>query len=260
MTAPSVPGVGTGRLLARTAAAEWTRLWTVRATWWCLAAAAVTTAGIDAVAGAEAAADPPSGSGAWAAVAVPVLPAQFALLTLVLLAVTSDHATGGIVPTLQWTPRRGVLLAARTLVPVAVATVLGVAIALAGAMAAFAAPHPEITLSWDDGPGVLADVALVLAAGTALAAGLGFLLRGTAGALVAAFLLLLVLPLLLPAVGAGWSVAVAEVLPGSGAAFLLLGGEGPGMTRSSSVAVLLAWAAGALLLGLLRLVRADADR
>jgi hypothetical protein len=44
-----------------------------------------------------------------------------------------------------------------------------------------------------------------------------------------------------------------------GAAFLLLG-EVPGMTGSSSVTVLLAWAAAAVALGGLRLVRDDANR
>ena len=39
---------------------------------------------------------------------------------------TSDHGTGGIVPTLQWTPRRGVLLTARTAVIVVTTTVFGV--------------------------------------------------------------------------------------------------------------------------------------
>ena len=50
--------------------------------------------------------------------------------------------------------------------------------------------------------------------------------------------------------------SLASVLPGSGAAFLLLG-EVPRMTEASSVTVLLAWAGGALLLGWLRL---SADR
>jgi hypothetical protein len=70
---------------------------------------------------------------------------------------------------------------------------------------------------------------------------------------------MLVLPILLPQFGYAWLSAVAEVLPGSGAAFLLLG-EVPGMTEASSVAVLLGWAGGALLLGWWRLLRDDANR
>ncbi|MEV1113794.1 hypothetical protein AB0I91_01895 [Actinosynnema sp. NPDC049800] len=47
-----------GRVFARACAAEWTRLWTVRATWWFLAAAAVTMVGIATIAGLEAASNP----------------------------------------------------------------------------------------------------------------------------------------------------------------------------------------------------------
>ncbi|MGS2619867.1 hypothetical protein ACVCAH_36125 [Micromonospora sp. LZ34] len=130
---------------------------------------------------------------------------------------------------------------------------------LASALAAFAAARPGLSLPLVDGLGVLATVAFVFAAGTALAVGLGFLLRNTAGALVAVFLLMLVLPLLLPQFGYRWMSALADVLPGSGAAFLLLG-EVPGMTTASSSAVLLGWAAGVLLLGWLRLMRDDANR
>jgi ABC-2 type transport system permease protein len=70
---------------------------------------------------------------------------------------------------------------------------------------------------------------------------------------------MLVLPLLLPQFGYEWMSALAEVLPGSGAAFLLLG-EVPGMTAVSSVTVVLGWAGGALLLGWLQLIRNDANR
>ena len=110
MTAPSTApvvqrtyGVSVTRLLVRTGAAEWTRLWTVRTTWGFLAAAAVVMIGIGTIAGLEAAAEPvpPQGDPAWAIAPFAAMPAQFALLALALLAVTADYATGGIVPTLQ---------------------------------------------------------------------------------------------------------------------------------------------------------------
>jgi hypothetical protein len=263
-TATAVRGrdeLSAGRVLARTCAAEWTRLWTVKPTWWFLAAAVVAMVGIGAIAGFEAAAsaDPPQDEPAWGVVSIATMPGQFALLALVAIAVTSDYATGGIVPTLQWTPRRGVLFLARTAVPVVVATTLGALLAVCSAVAALAAGPPGITLPWDEGLDVLGTIALVVAAGTGLAAGLSFLLRNTAGVLVSVFLLMLVLPILLPQFGYEWLSAIAETLPGSGAAFLLLGGV-PGMSQTSSVAVLLGWAGGALLLGWLRLLRDDANR
>jgi ABC-2 type transport system permease protein len=249
------------RVLARTCAAEWTRLWTVRTTVLFLAAAAVVMVGIGTAAGFDVATDavPPPGDPAWAIVPVTAMPAQFALLALALTAVTSDYATGGIVATLQWTPRRTVLLVARLVVTVGTATTLGVLLGLGSALAAYAAARPSLTLPVDEGLDVLGTLALVFAAGTALAVGLGFVLRNTAGALVTVFLLMLLLPLLLPQFGYGWMAELAQVLPGTGAAFLLLG-EVPGMTHTSSVATLLVWAGGLLLLGWLRLLRDDANR
>lgn len=252
--------VSSGRVFARTCAAEWTRLWTVKATWWFLAAAAVLTIGIGTIAGADAASerDLPPTEPAWLVSAVSALPAQFALLALALLAVTSDYASGGIVPTLQWTPRRPILFVARAVVAAGTATVAGVLLALASAVAAFVAARSALAMPVAEGVDVLGSVAFVYGTGTALAIGLGFLLRNAAGGLVTGFLVMLLLPIMLPQFGYAWLTALAEIMPGSGAAYLLLG-EVPGMTTASSITTLLAWAGGALLLGWLRLTRTDAN-
>jgi ABC-2 type transport system permease protein len=251
--------VGPARVFARTCAAEWSRLWSVQATWWFLAAAGAVMIGIGAIAGLESASDTPTSDPAWIASTVTAMPGQFALLALALIGTTSDYGTGGIVPTLQWTPRRGVLFLARTTVAMASATALGVLITAAAALAAFASAHPGLALPLDAGLDALGTVAFVVAAGSGLAVGLGFLLRHTAGVLVTVFLLMLVLPLLLPQFGYEWTSEIAQRLPGSGAAYLLLGGV-PGMTQTSSVVTLLVWALGALVLGWLRLARDDANR
>lgn len=254
--------VSTGRLFARTCAAEWTRLWTVKATWWFLAAAAVTMVGLGAVAGFDAGGDPAAAQGdpAWLAAKFTAMPAQFALLALVLMAVTSDYATGGIVPALQWTPRRGVLFLARTIVAAGTATGVGVLLALASALTGYLAARPVLRLPLDEGVDVLATVAFVFAAGTTLAAGLGFLLRNTAGALVTVFLLILVLPMLLPQFGYDWLTDVADLLPGTNALFLLFGEPtSRGMTEASAMITMLVWAGAAVVLGWLRLMRADAN-
>ena len=253
--------VPAGRAFARACAAEWSRLWTVKATWWFLAAGITAIVGIGLIAGFETAAEAPSSppDPAWRISTVALMPGQFALLAIALTAVTADYATGGIVPALQWTPRRGVFLAARVVVVVATVSVLGTLVAAASALAAFAAAHPGLALPLDEGLDALGTVALVVAAGSCLATGLGFLLRNTAGGLVTVFLLMLVLPLFLPQFGLAWTSELAQWLPGSGAAFLLLG-EVPGMTTASSVAVLLGWAGGALLLGGSRLIKDDANR
>ena len=255
--------VSAGAVFARTCAAEWSRLWTVRATWWLVAAAAVIMNGIAVTAGFSAAGqpDPPYGDPAWGVAPFVVLPAQFALLTLALMAVTSDYATGGIIPALQWTPRRGVLFLARAIVAAGTATGLGVLFAFTASVAGYAAARPVLTLPVDDGLETLSTVAGVLAAETLLAVGLGFLLRSTAGALVSVFLLLLVLPGLLPQLGYAWLTDLADLLPGTGALFLLSGEpEDRGLTNVSSAITVAVWAASALLLGWLRLARDDAGR
>ena len=262
-TTSTMPGaadhVPTRRVLARTCAAEWTRLWTVKSTWWFLAAAALIMVGLGTIAGFDAGGDA-QGDAAWLAARFTTVPSQFALLALALMAVTSDYATGGIVPALQWTPRRSVLFVARAVVVVGAATTLGVLLGLASSLAAFAAARPVLRLPVAEGIDVLSTVGFVFAAGTALAVGLGFLLRSTAGALVSVFLLLLVLPALLPQFGYEWLTAVADRLPGVGSLFLLTGEPNSrGITETSAAVTMLVWAVSALLLGWLRLRRDDVD-
>lgn len=250
----------TGQVFLRTCAAEWTRLWSVRSTWWFLLAATVVMLGLGTLLGFESAADPSEvqGEPAWLTAQYIVMPAQFALLALVLMAVTADYATGGIVPALQWTPRRTTLVVARVLVTVAVATAIGLVLAVGAALLAHTTASGALTLRAEDGLDMVGTVAFVLATGTLMAAGLGFLLRNTAAVLIAAFLLMLVLPALLPNFG-DWLAEVAQRLPGSGALHLLFG-DLPGMTTTSAIVVLLAWSLGAVVLGWLRMVRDDATR
>lgn len=250
--------VPTGRVFARACAAEWTRLWTVRTSWLILGAGALVMVGIAVAAGGSAASDPEAvGDSAWMAAEFTTLPGQFAFLTLALLLVTSDYATGAIVPALQWTTRRAVLFVARTVVAVGVATLAAVLLALAAVLAALLASRSALELP-ADGADVLATVALVVSAGSALAVGLGFLLRSTAAVLVSVFLVMLVLPLMLPNLPLSWGDDVARRLPGTGVVYLLFG-EIDAMSTTSAVVVLLVWAGAALLLGLVRLLRTDAN-
>ena len=244
-------------VLTRTVHAEWLRLRTVRASWWFLAAGVVSMLGIATIAGLEerAEAGGPAAS-AWLAAVITTMPGQFAFYGLVLLAVTADYSSGGIIPTLQWTPRRMVLFVARTLVPVVVATAAAVLLALAATTLVWAMV-PEFTMPWAEAD-VLGTVALVVGSGCLLSVGLGFLFRSTAGGLVTVFLVMLVLPLILPQFGYDWMLDIAQVLPGYGAAYLLFG-EDMGITTTWAVTVLAAWGLGALALGAVRLVTQDAD-
>jgi ABC-2 type transport system permease protein len=180
---------------------------------------------------------------------------QFALLVLALLAVTQEYASGVIGPTLQWTPRRGVLLAARAGVAAAVVTVVGVLLALVTDLVALLI-DPDLTLSAGEAADSLARVAAVLVAGSVLAVGVGLLLRSTAGALATVFLIQLVLPFLLPSFGVQWMADLGELLPGTAAIWVLLGE--PEMTATQATALLVGWSGAALVAGGWSLLRRDA--
>ena len=250
---------GTLVVFGRAAAAEWLRLRTVRTTWWCLLAAAVTIVGIGATLAFEVSSDPTELAGeempAVLAGQFGVMLGQFALLVLVLLAVTQEYASGSIGPTLQWTPRRGVLLAARVTVPVVVATVAGVLLAAVTDVLAWLIATP-LTRSLADMAESLGRIAAVLTAGGLLAVGVGLLLRSTAGALATVFLLQLVLPFLLPAFGVQWMVDLSLLLPGSGAIWTLI--EEPEMSATRATVLLVGWAGAALVAGGWSLLRRDA--
>ena len=258
MTAVAVPvqEPGTLTVYGRAAAAEWLRLRTVRTSWWCLLAATVTVVGIGVIMAFDAENVTASGElpPATSAGEFGVLLGQFALLVMVLLAVTQEYASGSITPTLQWTPRRGVLLAARVSVPVLAAAVAGVLLALVADVSAWLIA--DLSFSFGDVADSLGRIAAVLVAGGVLAIGVGLFLRSTAGALAAVFLLQLVLPFLLPAFGVQWMADLGELLPGSGAIWTLLGE--PEMTAGQATALLVGWSGAALVAGGWSLLRRDA--
>jgi hypothetical protein len=254
--------MSTTTVLARTSHAEWSRTWSVRSSWVLALATAVTVIGVGTLIGYDAADGPspvPTDATAWDGGQNTGMFALFGILALSAVTSTADHATGGIVPTLQWTPRRGVLLAARVGVGVLTATLLGVLLVAVASVAVWAFV-PEVGLPLDHGAEVLGGLAFVFATGALLAAGLGLALRSTAGGLVTVIALVLVLPFFLAQLPYEWSLDVATVMPGSGALFLIFG-EGPSedMTTTSARLTLAAWAVGALLAGGWRLLRSDAN-
>lgn len=249
----------TGRVLARTLRAEWARLWSVLTSWLFVLAATIGVVGISLLAGSDArgAGQTRPGETAWEAVQIVSLLSLFVLLSFAAVSAATDHATGGIVSTLQWTPRRPVLLAARTAVVVATTTALGALLATLSAIVLHTIA-PVLGVPIDEGADTLANVAFVDAAGALLAVGLGLLLRSTAGSVVAVLALMLVLPLLLGNFPVAWAQRVGDVLPGT-SAIQLVAGEGPaGHSTGDARLILAMWAVGALVLGAARLLRSDA--
>ena len=249
------------RVFARTCAAEWTRLWTVRGTWLFMGAMTVVMLGLGTALGFEAAADPVEiqGGPAWETAQFIAMPAQFALLALALTAVTADYATGGIIATLQWTPRRSVVFLARDRRDDRNGHRRRIAAGNRSALACYTTAQSALVLPVTR-PSTCSPPSRSSSRPVPPSpSGSGSCSATPPAALISVFLLVLVLPLLLPAFGE-WMTDVAKLLPGSGVTFLLLGEPKGRMTETSSITVMLAWAGGALLLGWLRLLRSDANR
>ena len=211
---------GSVLLFAGIALAEWTKLRTLRSSYWTLLAAAIAMAGFGALLCAayarhltpasRAALDPAaySQSGFFLA--------QLAIGTLGVLMMTGEYATGSIRSTLAAAPQRVTVLAAKA----AVLTLAAFLTGLAGAVTAFllgqaifAAKGIHTHLG---APGTIRPAlgaALYLAVLGLLSLGLGALIRRTAGAVTTLIALLIFLPVSVGALPAAWQNHVNPYLP-----------------------------------------------
>lgn len=245
-------------------AAEWTKAWSVRSTWYCLFAGVV----LAVIQAASLSASFANGQTGELGIGGDLLPitlaakfglqvAQIGLIALAMLAVTSEYATGSIVASLQWVPVRARFVAAKLAVVVPFAALAGVA--LAGVAMLTSAGMTGDRLHVDAGAVARELAALGAYTGLlgALTVAVGLLLRSAAGTLTVMLLLLLVLPGALAATSIRLVSIIAEHLPGSAASALLTGVP----TSEDAVrafVILAAWAAGAVVLATLRLQWRDA--
>lgn len=253
-------------------ATEWTKLWSVRSTWWCLAGGVallvlctLTVGGaLSSRNGRPRTADLP----ATEAVGSAVIFAQFALITLAMLTVTGEYASGGIRSTLQATPVRGRVLAAKVLVVAPVLFVVGVVAGAGSALLSYAmlsaAPFDApVTLAAGEMVGDLVRLGVFCALAGVLTVGSGFALRSAAGTLTVVFMLMMGLPLMLLMTGAPPLVEASLRLPMfAGLAFMEsvenpTGGPVP-YSAGEGLAWLVGWTVAALVAGYVVLRRRDA--
>ncbi|MGI5271485.1 ABC transporter permease [Nonomuraea sp. CA-218870] len=248
-------------------AAEWVKLRSIRSTWLCLAGGVlVSVLGAITLGGAAAMEQPPV-QATEPAVSV-MLFSQYASITLAVLAVTTEYASGTIRPTLQAVPVRGRMLAAKSIVVAPVLFATGV---LTGAVAALCTylvllapvfPAPPF-LAPAEAAADLLRLGVFHALIGVLAVGVSTALRGSAGALAVLFMVTLGLPLLLVMTGGAVAMEVALRLPTfAGMAFLestdnLTGGLLP-YPPGEGLAWLAVWTALALAAGHAVLRRRDA--
>jgi len=252
---------------SRSVNSEWIKLVSLRSSWITFAAALVAVIGLGALISAvtnshwsqmnpiERAHFDPVGRSLGG-----VELAQLAIGVLGVLVVTGEYATGMIRSSLMAVPRRWPVLGAKLLVFAACTFVLSI-------IASFVAFLLGQQLLGSHGttlgaPHVLRaviGVALYLTVVAALAVGLGFILRNTAGGIATFVGLMLVLPGVARLLPDSWQPHVLPYLPSNAGASVWAVHPDTGMLGTwTGFGVFCAWAAAALAGGLVVLKRRDA--
>lgn len=210
-----VPGLRAGQatgILPATVASEWTKLRSVRSTYWTLAVLVLVSVGFGAVISAVEASY--AGDPTALSLSSFVSDAPFILAVLGALTVTSEYSSGMIRTSLIAQPHRGTLLAGKALVFTGIALAASVVTSLASFLVGQSVQEGHAAGLSD--PGVLRAVVGVALYATVIGlTGLAFglLIRHTAAALSAVVGLLVVLPLIAAGMQAAGAGAVSKWLP-----------------------------------------------
>jgi ABC-2 type transport system permease protein len=259
------PGAAAG--LGGALRSEFTKIRSVRSTYWTLFAMVVVTIGIGALA-CVGAINRPRGAG------VLVDPTQHSLIGLVLgqliivvlgaLAITSEYSTGMIRTSLSVQPRRGTVLAAKGIVFTLVSLVSGLVASFGSFFIGQAILSTKnLNTSLGD-PNVLRAViggGLFLAVCGMLAFGLGTLLRHTAAAISASIGLLFVLFVLVNFLPSNWQDHVDKWIPFDAGMQVWTTASEPGahmFAPWTGFAVFLGYAVIAIIAGAIVFLRRDA--
>ncbi len=259
----------TGPIFPDVLGSEWTKLRTVRSTYWTLLAAAVAMIGLSVIVCAvyvaqyatlsvkdKATFDPITSSLAGGFLA------QLAIAVLGVLVVTSEYSSGMIRATFAAVPQRLTVLAAKAAVFAGVTFVVSTVacfVAFFVGQAILSTKHIGVSLGAPDALRVVIGSGLYLAVLGLLALGLGTIIRRTAGAIAAVFGLIFVLPslaLLLPS-----SMDVVQKFLPSNAGQALVGAGTRGTNELSpwvGFGVFCIYAIAALVIAGSSLVRRDA--
>ncbi|MFI1195591.1 ABC transporter permease [Micromonospora sp. NPDC020750] len=246
-------------------AAEWTKLWSVRSTWWTLLSAVLLTAaaaGQLAIYAANANTnDDPADDRGMITVGSIVIDSleltQYAVLAIGLLAVTAEFGAGTLRTTLRCTPSRGRVLLAKAAVSGAVTFGSGLLLGGVGALVAGA-----VLGEWGDAPlgGTVRDVlasAAYLALVGVLALGLGAVLRSAVLTVIVLIAVLMIVPLSLQEPGIAVLTRIADGFPGVAGGHFLAGDADP-YPPVVGLLLLAGWAAATLAAGRAALRHRDA--
>jgi ABC-2 type transport system permease protein len=250
---------------------EWTKLRTVRSTYWTLLVAAVGMVAFGALLSAAYVRHYPGDTTARAAFDPAgyslsgFFLAQLAIGTLGVVVITSEYQTGSIRATLTATPQRTQVLIAKASVFAAAAAVTGIVASTASFLVGqtiLAQKHLQTHLGDPVALRSVLGAGLYLAVLGLLGLGLGTLIRRTAGAIATLVGLILILPVLVQGLPASWQDAITRYLP-STAGQAVIGHTkftppGHQLTPWTGLGLLCAYTAATLIAAAVSLNRRDA--
>lgn len=259
---------GSGLSFAGLLRSEWIKLRTVRSTIWSYATvilislgmAALMSAALD-LGGNPVAADAQATFLAQAAT-FGVFFGQLVVAVLGVLAISGEYSTGMIRSSVTATPKRLPMLAAKAVVLFVCTFVVGListvgsclvaAPILAGKGISASLTDPDVVLPLLGG-------ALYLALVSVFALGVGAILRSSAGGIAAALGIILLLPIVLSMIPAGWAADLAPyLLSNAGLAIVGLDSGLAGLEVWQNLLIVLVWVAVSLTGAAMLLKRRDA--
>ena len=224
-------------IAANVLTSEWTKIRSVRSTYWTLLSAAVTIVGLSAIVCAvfvaqydKLSVQDKAGFDAASASLVGGILAQLAIAVLGVLVITSEYGSGMIRATFAAVPQRLTVLAAKA----TVFTAVTVAVTTTACFVAFfigqgilSAKDVGVSLGAPNALRTVVGTGLYLAILGLLALGLGTLIRKTAGAITAIVGILFVLPVLSSFLPSSME-AIQKYLPSNTAQAILSGNSSAG--------------------------------
>jgi hypothetical protein len=251
-------------LFRGTLASEWTKLRSVRSTYWTVFVAIILGIGIGCAASAGSAHgyhradlhdrllfDPAAISLAG------LFFAQLALGVFAILAMSAEYSTGLIRTTFGAVPQRGYVLAAKGILVAVISTVISIGVAFAGfSLGQLIFRHgpagvPHASLSQPGVPRAVVGAGLYIGVMVLLALGLATIIRHTAGAITALVALVFVVPIVGQLLPDSLQHDVVRYLPAqAGSAILnVVSQGGNSLAPWVGFGVFMAWAAAFLAVG-----------
>jgi hypothetical protein len=209
---------------------EWTKLRSVRSTYWTVLAAALGTVAVGVLICLQTRDNILAGKDSAAGLDATLISinglylAQVAVGTLGVLVISSEYGTGMIRATMAAVPQRRAVLAAKAIVFAAGAFVLGEIVSFTAfwiGQALLSSAHASASLSTPGALRALLGGGLYLTAVGLLGFGLGALIRHTAGALSAFFGVLFASTALVDLLPTGWRNTVIDYLPANSGSQIL---------------------------------------